>query len=122
MQVSEQVKRAVEHASLVEPTQMMDEELPRVEALLPKVQPQTEDWRLVMRALTAMYQQALMMVAAAAKAMGYPPEIGKWPGTEPLEAVAELHPVLWGTDWYQRMLGQVVNPVKHPWYTPPMEI
>ena len=116
------VQKAIEMVSSVDPTRLMDQELPRLEALLPQVKEGTEEYSLVIRGLTAAYQQALLMVAAAAKAMGYPPQMDEWPGTEPLAAVAELHPVLWGTDWYQRMLGQVIMPVDHHWYVPPTEI
>ena len=74
----------------------------------------------VTQGLNVAYGQALKMVKAAADAMKYGP-MDNWPDTKPLEAVAELHPVLWGTDWYERMLGQVLMPVNHPWYVLPTE-
>ena len=115
------VQRAIEMVSAVDPTRLMDEELPRLEALYQQMQG-TADPNLpqVMQGLSTAYGQALRMVKAAADAMGYGP-MDNWPDTKPLEAAADAHPVLWGTDWYQRMLGQVLMPVNHPWYVLPTE-
>lgn len=116
------VKRAIELVSEEGPTKMLDEELPRLEQMLRMVKPMTEEYSLVIRALTVIYTQALKMVAAAAKAMGYPPYIDQWPETDPIEAVVELHPVIMGTMWHQKMLMQVIMPVDHIWFVPPTEI
>ena len=115
------VQRAIEMVSAVDPTRLMDTELPRLEQLWQQMQG-TGDPNLqqVAEGLSVAYGQALRMVKAAAEAMKYGP-MDNWPDTKPLEAVAELHPVLWGTDWYQRMLGQLLMPVNHPWYVLPTE-
>ena len=114
------VQRAIEMASSVDPTRLMDTELPRLEQLWQQMEPGDPNRQQVAQGLNVAYGQALRMVKAAADAMGYGP-MDNWPDTKPLEAVAELHPVLWGTDWYQRMLGQVLMPVNHPWYVLPTE-
>lgn len=114
------VQRAIEMASSVDPTRLMDSELPRLERLWQEMPPGDPNRQQVSMGLSTAYGQALKMVKAAADAMGYGP-MDNWPDTKPLEAVAELHEVLWGTDWYQRMLGQVLMPVNHPWYMLPTE-
>ena len=114
------VQRAIEMASSVDPTRLMDAELPRLEKLWQQMDPGDQNRQQVAQGLNVAYGQALRMVKAAADAMKYGP-MDNWPDTKPLEAVAELHPVLWGTDWYQRMLGQVLMPVNHPWYVLPTE-
>jgi hypothetical protein len=115
------VQRAIEMASAVDPTRLLDQELPRLESLFGQMQGTNDpNLRQVVEGLDTVYRQALRMVKAAADAMRYGP-MDSWPDTKPLEAVAELHPVLWGADWYQRMLGQVLMPVNHPWYVLPTE-
>lgn len=120
MQVPAQVQRAVEMVSSVDSTQMLDVETPRLEQLWQEMHPDDPQRQQVAQGLNVVYGQALRMVKAAADAMGYGP-MDNWPDTKPLATVAELHPVLWGTDWYQRMLGQVIMPVPHPWYMLPTE-
>lgn len=118
--VDPKVRRAVEMVSSVDPTRLLDEQTERLESLWEKM-PQDDPARpQVAKGLDTVYSQALRMVKAAADAMGYGP-MENWFDTKPLAAVAEMHPVLWGTDWYQRMLGQVLMPVAHPWYMLPTE-
>ena len=114
------VQKAIEMVSSVDPTRLMDQELPRLERLWAEMPPDDPNRAQVAKGLSVAYGQALRMVKAAADAMGYGP-MDSWSDTKPLEAVAELHKVLWGTDWYQRMLGQVLLPVNHPWYVLPTE-
>ena len=115
-----EIRRAIEMVASVDPTRLMDTELPRLEALWAQMQPGDPNRQQVAQGLDVAYGQALRMVKAAADAMKYGP-MENWPDTKPLEAAAEVHPVLWGTDWYQRMLGQVLMPVDHPWYVLPTE-
>ncbi len=121
MQVPEQVRRAVEMASSVDATKTLDAELPRLEALFQQMPPDDPNRPQVVKGLNVVYGQACRMVAAAAKAMGYGP-MQTWPDTRPISMVAELHPVIWGTDWHQWMMAQAVMPKPHPWYTLPTEI
>ena len=107
-------------ASAVDPTRLMDQETPRLERLWQEMPPDDPNRQQVAEGLSVVYGQALRMVKAAADAMKYGP-MDSWPDTKPLEAVAELHQVLWATEWYQRMLGQVLMPVDHPWYVLPTE-
>ena len=120
MKVSPEVQRAIEMAASVDPTRLMDAELPRLEALWAQMPEDDPNRQQVAQGLNVAYGQALKLVAAAAKAMKYGP-MDQWNDTKPLQAAAEVHPVLFQTDWYQRMMGQVLVPVKHPWYTLPTE-
>lgn len=119
--MDQKVQRAIEMVSTVDETRLLDAETPRLEALLQSGKTTEEERRLVVQSLDLVYPLACRMVKAAADAMGYGP-MDQWPDTRPITAVCDLHPILWGTDWQQRMLGQVMCPVQHPWYSLPTEI
>jgi len=114
------VQRAMEMVCNQQAVDMIEYEYPRLWGML-KMLPEGRDRSSVLRALTVLNQQLLLCAAAAAKEMGYPPEQGKWPETDPVEAVGEMFPEVLETPWYQRMLMEVVMPSGHPWFTVPTE-
>lgn len=118
--VDPKVRRAVEMVSTVDETKMLDAETVRLEHCLQNLPEGSEERSLAIRGLNIVYPLACRMVKAAADAMGYGP-MEAWRDTAPISAVCDLHPILWGTDWQQRMLGQVLMPVNHPWYALPTE-
>jgi hypothetical protein len=119
--MKKEVEKAMRLAEDPRTSKVLNEDLERLESLLALAEPKSEQWGLVVQALTAAYRQGLVMIAVAAKAMGYPKNPWEWDDSAPIDALAELLPGVLGSEWHQRMLGQILMaPAKpHPWYSLP---
>ena len=91
-----EVKQAIQQATDPKAAKLLDQEMERLEALLPQAKVNSPQWSLVVQSLTVACQEGTKLIAVAAKAMGYPPNPWEWEDSQPIEAVAELHPGIEG--------------------------
>ncbi len=94
---------------------MLEVELPRGEILFKQMNSRDRTWGPTVRILTNLYLELNALLGQACKKLEYPTKQWEWKDSAPLEALAKEVEGLATTEWYQRHLSMMLNPIDHPW-------
>lgn len=93
------------------------DQVPKGEALLAQVRPNSPEWKAVLGPLSKMYLVLNSQLGLVCESLAYPLQQWKWADSRPLELLAKVYPDLEATRWYQRHLSMMLMPpaAEHPW-------